>query len=675
MSNQRKGPETGRPGDREGARASDRKSNEKDTTRSRDGREEGFNYNPSGHFDPREPRSSRGRAKKLAEAWSFQSIGDDSAWEEYFEEAKGEVNWDDYVKWLKRKGWEYIEPYRYENPNDDLLYEVWRFEYAKLRSKKLFVPRHKENGKWVRGMPPVRVPYNLLQLLKRPDENITLVEGEKGVNAVKKEILATCIHGQQWTSEAVAFLTDRTVNVAMDNDASGRKNIETALEMLSQVDARVRVIELPGLRPGKGLDDWLKDHSVEEYRELVAKTPIEGRISTAPHPFPAEETIERYEWLLGRHLLRGEVSATVGTGGTGKSTLAITEALSMASGKQLLHDFVPKHPLRMILVNLEDRRSTMDKRVAAAMRHHGLTPADIGDRLIILAKGEIKIQIAKQLRSGEVERNEEEIKKLTALMLERQADVLSVDSFIRTHAVLENDNKAMEAAIECFEEIAIASNCAVHLWHHTRKMNGDQTTVESARGAQAFIDTCRSVRVLEKMTKTERNNIISILPDMKETGYYVKEFNGKRNFSEPAEEANWFELANIKLHNWRSDFEDDGDYIGVASKWYYPKIELPKIDDIAINQILKAIRAGGPWRASAASKKEPWIGVPIAEVLELNLAIKQAKDFVAKVIVDLLGKRRLKRVTRPDTHREPKEYIEAAAVPEPGTAGNDGENS
>src|SRR5262249_30473223 len=147
-----------------------------DLNERRDEREEG-SYSPSGHYDPREARSSRGRAKKLAEVWSVQGVGDTSAWEEYFEEAKGEVNWDDYVKWLKRKGWEYIETYPYPNPDGDLLYEVWRFEYAKLRSKKLFVPRHKENGKWVRGMPPVRVPYNLLELSKRPDEEITLVEG------------------------------------------------------------------------------------------------------------------------------------------------------------------------------------------------------------------------------------------------------------------------------------------------------------------------------------------------------------------------------------------------------------------------------------------------------------------------------------------------------------------
>jgi len=653
-------------------------------TESRDGKEGGLDYTPSGHRDPRESRSSHGRVKRLAEYMSRRAVGDDSAVEEYMEEARREIaaekadegmSWADYLHWQKLDGWEDKDKYPYQNPNGKLLYENVRFIFGALPSEKTFRPRHYRNGKLIVGAGPVRVPYNLQELQKRPNERIALVEGEKGVNdLMAKGILATCIMGQQWTSGAAAFLTDRTVDVAMDNDASGRKNRERALFWLKQVNATVRVIELPGARPRDGLDDWLEDHSVEEYRELVAKTPIEGRISTAPHPFPAEETIERWDWLLGRHLLRGEVCATVATSGTGKSTLAITEALSMASGKQLLHDKMPERPLRIVLVNLEDTRGTMDKRIAAAMRQHDLTLADIGDRLIVIAKGEIKIQIAKQLRSGEVERNEEEIKKLTALVLERQADVLSIDSFIRTHAIRENDNKAMEAAIECFEEIAIESNCAVHLWHHTRKMNGDQATVESARGAQAFTDTCRSVRVLEKMTKKERDNIISVLPDMKQLGYYFKEFNGKRNFSEPAEEANWFELVNIKLHNYRSEFEDDGDYVGVVTKWNYPKIEIPQITDYTISKILETIRAGGPWRANAMSKKELWVGVPIAEVLELNLNIKQAKDFITKLILDLLAKCLLKRVTHLDKHREPKEYIEAAAVPEPSTAENDGEN-
>ena len=62
-----------------------------------------------------------------------------------------------------------------------------------------------------------------------------------------------------------------------------------------------------------------------------------------------------------------------------------------------------------MLINLEDKRNTMNKRIAAAMKHHKLKKEDIGGRLFVLAKGEIKIKIAKQLHTGSVARNEKTI--------------------------------------------------------------------------------------------------------------------------------------------------------------------------------------------------------------------------------------------------------------------------
>ena len=115
-----------------------------------------------------------------------------------------------------------------------------------------------------------------------------------------------------------------------------------------------------------------------------------------PYAFPGEADIPAWDWLYGRHLLRGEVSGSAAMGGTGKSTLSIVEALAMASGRPLLGAPGPK-PLRVVLVNLEDSRNTMDKRIAAVMRLYGLTPADIGDRLILKAKGEIKMKVAQLL--------------------------------------------------------------------------------------------------------------------------------------------------------------------------------------------------------------------------------------------------------------------------------------
>jgi len=146
----------------------------------------------------------------------------------------------------------------------------------------------------------------------------------------------------------------------------------------------------------------------------------------------------------------------------------------MAAGKQLLQDRIMR-PLRVVLINLEDNRSTMDKRIAAAMRHYKLKPSQIGDRLTVIAKGEIKFKIAKRLPNGEVERNEQVMKALTELMKEKKADVLSIDSFVRTHKVRENENSEIEQVIECYEEISLKAECAVHAPQpQVRRRKGDR---------------------------------------------------------------------------------------------------------------------------------------------------------------------------------------------------------
>jgi hypothetical protein len=413
----------------------------------------------------------------------------------------------------------------------------------------------------------------------------------------------------------------------------------------------VEVLQLPDACVGT-FNEWLNGGSGDDAIVIIAE----------PYTFPAEETIPRYDFLLGKHLLRDEVAGTAAMGGTGKSNLSIVEAISMTTGLTLLHDAAPKEPLRVVLINLEDSRSTMDRRIAAVMRHYGLKPAGVGDRLTVIAKGEIDITVAKQLRSGDVERNEQVINALTNLMIEKKADVLSIDSFIRTHHVHENDNSAIQKVVSCFETIASSANCAVHLWHHSRKMGGDRASVESARGAQAFIDACRSVRILETMTRKERDDLVAIVPDIGEPGFYFREFNGKINFAPPTDQSNWFKLLGVKIHNWTSEAANDGDNIGVATPWRYPRVEMPTITDADIERALAEVRAGGPWRADTRSSREVWVGVPIANALGLNLLDVRVKRAVVKLVKNWLAAGRLRRVERTDQNREKREYIEVAAV-------------
>lgn len=377
-----------------------------------------------------------------------------------------------------------------------------------------------------------------------------------------------------------------------------------------------------------------------------AKTPF--TITAAPYAFPAETSIPQYDWLLGRHLLRGDVSGTAATGGTGKSSLAIVEALAMASGKQLTHDNVPSKPIRVVLINLEDKPNTMDKRIAAAMRHHGLTKEDIGDRLIVMGKGQVKFKIARQ-RTGDVQRNEEVIDALNRLMTENKADVLSVDSFIRTHSVNENDNTAVEKVVECFEEIAEGANCAVHLWHHNRKSGGLGASVESARGAQAFIDACRSIRILETMAAEEAKKL-----KIANRRPYFRSFNGKLNFALGTDQSQWLATTSVRINNGPAlnGMHMLGDDVGVAEIWQHPGTAEADLSDANVEAI-KQLVGSGEWRDSVQAGM--WVGKAVAQIL--NLDPEEDKALVKTTIKRLFEMGVLKREAGRDERRKPVVFV------------------
>jgi hypothetical protein len=125
----------------------------------------------------------------------------------------------------------------------------------------------------------------------------------------------------------------------------------------------------------------------------------------------------------------------------------------------------------------------------------------------------------------------------------------------------------------------------MHLWHHTRKSGGEKVTIESARGAIAFIDACRSARILETMSAKEHEQLAGIEPGMLAPGYYFRAFNGKRNFAPPAEQSDWFKIESLVLAN--------GDNVGVVTAWRYPASQAA-IPPEAIERILAEIDRGMP---------------------------------------------------------------------------------
>lgn len=228
----------------------------------------------------------------------------------------------------------------------------------------------------------------------------------------------------------------------------------------------------------------------------AAETPV----TFTPKPFLDRDprTIPRRQFLYGRHYIRGFLGATVAHGGVGKSSLALVEAVAMASGRNLLGIEPPK-PLKVWYVNLEDPREEIERPVAAICLHFRIGPKEIEGRLFYDGR-ETVIILALQSKSGAIVATPVAAGLTAAL---KGFDVLILDPFVSAHRVTENDSMAIDAVVKALGRIAGEASIAIEFLHHVRKTNGAEITAEDGRGASALIAAARSVRVLNPMSKEE----------------------------------------------------------------------------------------------------------------------------------------------------------------------------
>lgn len=357
--------------------------------------------------------------------------------------------------------------------------------------------------------------------------------------------------------------------------------------------------------------------------------------------------IPKREWLYGRHLIRGFLSTTIAPGGSGKSSLIVTEALAMVTGRSLLGD-QPAGPLRVWHYNLEDPEDELLRRVIAAARHHGIGREDIADRLFLDSGRRANMVIATESRDG-IEIAVPVVEKLKKEILKYGIDVLQVDPFVACHAVAENDNMKIAAIAREFAAIAEETNCAIDLVHHARKSGGGHTfAVEDARGASSLVAAVRSARVLNAMSKDEADRA-----NVENPTSYFNVASGKANLAPRSDKATWYRIVGMPLGNGTSPL-DPGDVVGVVEPWKWPDA----FADVSLDDAKEVQRriAEGEWRANHLSNA--WAGVLIAEVLGLNLSQPAVRATVKTLLRTWVKTGALREIERNDGRRKPRKFIE-----------------
>ncbi|OSQ43875.1 recombinase RecA [Marivita geojedonensis] len=323
-------------------------------------------------------------------------------------------------------------------------------------------------------------------------------------------------------------------------------------------------------------------------------------IKATPFEYRDPKLIPPRAWIYGHHLIRKNISVTVAPGGVGKSSLMIVQALELASGRALLGHFIPR-PVKVWLFNLEDERSELDRRIAAAMSHYGILPEDIADRLFVDTGREQELILAAQERDS-VSLNKAALCSLKEQIRLRQIDVLIVDPFVSSHRVNEMDNGKIDLVAKEWVRIAEECNCVIELVHHTRKLNGVEATSDASRGASSLTAAARSSRVLQRLSMEELEK--SGVRQDDSTYFSVK--RDKSNLAS-AGDRETYRTVSIDL--------GQGDQVGVVERWKKPDL----FQGVGLDDLQRVQEAVGGLDRRYSCQASDWVGFLVAEVLGLDL--------------------------------------------------------
>lgn len=404
---------------------------------------------------------------------------------------------------------------------------------------------------------------------------------------------------------AIEAVNGSQVVIAADNDLSGtgQREAEKAAEKLGGAQV---------LMPAEVGADW-NDIAIRRPDELKAAFALIKPL------FQSWEEIDfaalpRRQWVYGHTYIRQFCSLTVAPGGLGKSTLVLTEAIAMATGRNLA-GVDPGQPKRVIYFNAEDPLVELQLRVAAICLRFGIDQRELVGKLYLQSGRENEILLA----TGDPgELIEAAFQRIESFLRFHAIDVVILDPLANMHES-EEDNRTYRKLGKRLSRMADAHNCAIHIVHHTKKLGGQAATVEDSRGGSALIGAVRVARAINPMEPDEAARFgLETHID-----HFRIEAAGKNNLARPAASAEWYVREGMPLPN--------GDYVAVVLRWSPPDpfegIGLEHAKRVQI-KLMDAER--GDWRESPQASN--WVGILIGEVCGIDPTDKAGKARIKGII-------------------------------------------
>jgi hypothetical protein len=267
------------------------------------------------------------------------------------------------------------------------------------------------------------------------------------------------------------------------------------------------------------------------------------------------------QWLLGNQFCRGFISSIVAAGGAGKSALRLLQFISMALGRSLCGQHIFRR-CRVLLISLEDDDNELQRRITAVLLHYGIPRSELKGWLFCASPKLAKLAVMKNHTRiiGPLEQ------QIRDAIKRRDPDIVSLDPFIKTHGLEENDSGDMDFVCDLIARMAVEFNIAVDSPHHVHKGQVAPGDADSGRGSSGIRDAGRLVYTLVPMSEAEAK-LFNIKPDDRFT--YVRLDSAKVNLTVRSGKAEWFHLVGVPIGNGADEYPN-GDTIQVVEPWSPP---------------------------------------------------------------------------------------------------------
>jgi len=190
-----------------------------------------------------------------------------------------------------------VGEWKYPKPRIAEEFHVLRFQDG---NKKQYRPIHRTGDGWRVGDPEGPLPLYRIDLCGRSEEPVFVAEGEKCVDALLELSVSatTSAHGSESARKSDwSPLTElgRRVVLLPDNDDAGRKYIAVVADLCAGAD--LRVVELPGLRRGEDVFDFIERRRSEGAEDSnVRQEILELAARAEPIPHRAESKRAGQYW-------------------------------------------------------------------------------------------------------------------------------------------------------------------------------------------------------------------------------------------------------------------------------------------------------------------------------------------------------------------------------------------